>query len=70
MQERLVLGCLSKRVRQSLLLGFQIFELGIDRFGVGAFEYRVDQRRLIWRSTRSMALRTPAFAADAVDRCP
>ena len=25
-----------------LLLGFQLFELGIDGFGVGALEYRVD----------------------------
>ena len=28
MQERLVFGCLSRRARQSLLLGFQLFELG------------------------------------------
>jgi hypothetical protein len=31
-----------ERARQSLLLGFQLFELGIDGFGVGALEYRVD----------------------------
>ena len=43
MQERLVFGFLSKHAHQSLLLGFQLFELGIDRFGVGALEYRVDQ---------------------------
>jgi hypothetical protein len=68
MQERLVFGCLSKRARQSLLLGFQLFELGIDRFGVGALEYRGDQALDLALYPLDRAPNT-GFAADAVDRC-
>ena len=43
MQERLLLGCLGKRGRQSFLLSFQLFELVLIGLASAPFEYRVDQ---------------------------